>query len=140
MANTSIGPLLTPRQAATAIGISYPTIKQWILAGKLKTLPTPGGHHRIPESALKPYLDSSKVKPNTTSRERFRTVSGRNQLVGTIVEVSLSGFLAKVVLDIGGQRITSIITSDAAREMQLCKGQTAAALVKATEVMVARVP
>jgi molybdopterin-binding protein len=66
-------------------------------------------------------------------------VSGRNQLVGRILEVRISGLLAKVVLQIGDQKITSIITSDAAREMQLRKGQTAAALIKATEVMIVRV-
>jgi len=66
-------------------------------------------------------------------------VSGRNQLVGQIVEVKFSGFLAKVVLAIGNQQITSIITADAAREMQLRKGQTAGALMKATEVMIERV-
>lgn len=132
--------LLKPREAATAIGVSYPTLKQWILSGKLKSMPTAGGHHRIPQSALKPYMKATEARPSTASRERFRAVSGRNQLVGTIVEVKLSGLLAKVVLAIGEQRITSIITADAAREMQLRKGQTAAALMKATEVMIARVP
>ena len=73
------------------------------------------------------------------SRERFRNVSGRNQLVGKIEEVTISGLLAKVVLVIGDQKITSIITADAAREMQLRKGQTAAALMKSTEVMIVRV-
>jgi excisionase family DNA binding protein len=43
---------LTPREAAAEIGVSYATVKQWILAGKLKTTKTPGGHHRIPQSAL----------------------------------------------------------------------------------------
>ena len=70
-------------------------------------------------------------------------MSGRNQLIGTIVDVKISGLLAKVVLEIGEaprvQRITSIITADAVREMQLRKGQTAAALMKSTEVMIARV-
>jgi molybdopterin-binding protein len=42
-------------------------------------------------------------------------------------------------LSVAGQRITSIITADAARELRLQKGQTAAALVKATEVMIIRV-
>jgi molybdopterin-binding protein len=55
-----------------------------------------------------------------------------------IIEVKISGLLAKVVLEIEDQKITSIITSDAAREMQLRKGQTAAALIKATEVMIIR--
>jgi molybdopterin-binding protein len=135
--------LFTPREAAAAIGVSYATIKKWILAGTLKTIRTPGGHHRIPESALAPLSTApSKTKPEKKriqSRERFRTVSGRNQLVGTIVEVKIRGILAQVVLAIGDQRITSIITADAAREMQLRKGQTAAALMKATSVMITRV-
>jgi molybdopterin-binding protein len=59
-------------------------------------------------------------------------------LVGRIVEVRLSGLLAQVVLSIGGQRITSIITADAAREMRLKRGEVAAALIKSTEVMIVR--
>jgi len=139
----SSDPLLTPRSAAAAIGVSYPTIKQWILAGKLKSIKTAGGHHRIPQSALRRYLPAEPKPPNTSSRERFRNVSGRNQIVGTIQEVKISGLLAKVVLEIGAplraQRITAIITADAVREMQLRKGQVAAALMKSTEVMIARV-
>ncbi len=132
--------LLKPREAAAALGVSYPTLKQWILAGTIHTIKTPGGHHRIPESSLKSLMKSRPANPNTKARrERFRAVSGRNQLVGRIVEVKISGLLAKVVLEIGDQRITSIITADAAREMQLRKGQTAAALIKATEVMIVRV-
>ena len=134
--------LMTPREAATAIGVSYPTIKQWILSGKLKTIKTPGGHHRIPESALKRYLPTESKPTSAASRERFRNVSGRNQIIGTITEVKISGLLAKVVLEIGAplraQRITAIITADAVREMQLRKGQIAAALMKSTEVMITR--
>lgn len=131
--------LLTPREAATAIGVSYPTIKQWILAGKIKTTKTPGGHHRIPRSSVASLLKSTPTPANIKSRERFRAVSGRNQLVGKVMEVKISGLMAKVVLSIGDQQITSIITADAAREMQLRKGQTAAALMKSTEVMIVRV-
>ena len=131
--------LLTPREAAATIGVSYATVKQWILSGKITTMKTPGGHHRVPQSALTPMLKSAPTKPRIESRERFRNVSGRNQLVGKIVEVKFSGLLAQVVLAIGDQQITSIITADAAREMQLRKGQTAAALMKSTEVMIVRV-
>jgi molybdopterin-binding protein len=131
--------LLKPREAAAALGVSYPTLKHWILAGTIKTIKTPGGHHRIPQSALTPLLKSKSTAATRASRERFRTVSGRNQLVGKIVEVKMSGLLAQVVLEIGDQKITSIITSDAVREMQLRKGQTAAALIKSTEVMIVRV-
>jgi molybdopterin-binding protein len=43
-----------------------------------------------------------------------------------------------VSLSIGGQHITSIITADAIGEMHLRKGQTVAALIKSTEVMLLR--
>ena len=131
-------PYLTPREAARMLGISYPTIKQWILSGKLRTRTTPGGHHRISQSALKPFLDRDSDRPASDSRERFRRVSGRNQLAGKVVSVRIEGLLAQVVLAIGDQQITAIITADAAREMNLRKGDSAAALVKATEIMVER--
>jgi molybdopterin-binding protein len=132
--------LLTPREAATALGVSYASVKQWILRGKIKTTKTPGGHHRIAESTLKPLLPASAAAaPNPAGRERFRKVSGRNQLIGKVIDIKISGLMAQVVLAIGDQRITSIITADAVREMQLRKGQSAAALVKSTEVMIVRV-
>ena len=121
------------------LGISYPTIKQWILAGKLKTSPTPGGHHRIAQTALKPFLAKYAIKASKASRERFRRVSGRNQMIGKVVSVRVEGLLAQVVLDMGEYHITSIITADAARELDLKKGVTAAALVKSTDVMIERV-
>ena len=132
-------PLFTAREAARMLGISYPTIKQWILAGKLATVPTPGGHHRIAEKSLKPFLAQDKTKPATTSRERFRRVSGRNQIAGKVVSVRVEGLLAQVVLSIGDGQITSIITAEAARELALKKGDTAAALIKSTDVMIERI-
>jgi len=130
--------LLTPREAAMRLGISYPAIKQWIYRGKLRAIKTPGGHYRIPEDELDALLYKAK-KPETPTRQLMRTVSGRNQLVGRIVDLKIDGLLAQVRLSIGGQIITSIITADAARELRLRKGETVAALIKSTEVMVLRV-
>ncbi len=130
--------MLTPRDAARHIGVSYPTIKQWILAGKLKTAQTPGGHHRIAESALKPFLAKDKAKPAPESRERYRRVSGRNQLAGKVVSIRVEGLLAEVVIAFESTHITAIITADAVRELRLKKGDTAAALIKSTDVMIER--
>lgn len=135
---TNSSTMLTPREAARLIGISYPTIKQWILAGKLKTSRTPGGHHRVSEASLKPFLAGDKQKPAAESRERYRRVSGRNQLAGKVISVRIEGLLAEVVLAIGDVHMTAIITSNAVRELQLKKGDTAAALVKSTDVMIER--
>jgi molybdopterin-binding protein len=131
--------LLTPRQAATVLGISYPTVKQWIYKRKLRTAQTAGGHYRIPQSEIDKYLPKKLGKPGTKRRSNFRHISGRNQLVGRIVDLKVSGLIAQVTLSFGDQYITSIITADAVREMRLKKGETAAALIKSTEVMIVRV-
>jgi molybdopterin-binding protein len=130
--------MLTPREAARLIGVSYPTIKQWILSGKLKTRQTPGGHHRIAEASLKPFLAKDKSKGEVGSRERFRRVSGRNQLAGKVVSIRTEGLLAEVVLAVGDTHVTAIITSNAVRELRLKKGDSAAALIKSTDVMIER--
>jgi molybdopterin-binding protein len=122
--------LLTPRQAAEKLGISYPAVKHWILAGRIRTVKTPGGHHRIPVEALEEFVPT----PPTTSPR----ISGRNQLLGSVIEVTVEGFLAKVVLAVGNQRVTAIITADAVRDLSLKPGDAAIALIKSTEVMIAK--
>lgn len=133
------GPLLTPRDAALQLGISFPTIKQWIYKKKVASVQTAGGHHRVPQSEVDRLLFRVRGKTASERKDIIRRVSGRNQLVGRIEEVRISGLLAEITLSIGGQQITSIITSRSAREMNLKVGQTAAALIKATEVMILRV-
>jgi molybdopterin-binding protein len=129
--------LYTPRDAAQVLRISYASLKQWIYQHKLKSVQTPGGHHRIPESEIDRLLPRVTLKGKPEKRRRtFRRISGRNQLVGRITDIKISGLLAQVTLSVSGQHITSIITADAARELRLEKGQIAAALIKSTEVMI----
>lgn len=150
--------LLRLRQAARALGVSYPTLKQWIYRGKIRSVKTAGGHHRIPRIEVNRFLfrkggaqarhrqgSASRAparlasqRETVTGLERF--ISGRNQLVGRIDKLQTVGLLAKVTLDIGGQTVTAIITRDAARDLSLKVGETAAALIKATEVMIIRPP
>jgi molybdopterin-binding protein len=141
MANTTRpSRLLSPRDAAKILGISYPTLKQWIYKKKLHTVTTAGGHHRIPESELDEFLHlHSERLPVEQRRPNFRQISGRNQLAGRVTEIKVDGLIAQVALSIGGQKITSIITADAVREMRLKVGDKAAALIKSTEVMIVRI-
>ena len=129
--------LYTPHDAAQVLGISYSTLKQWIYQGRLKSSRTAGGHHRIPEAEIDRLLPRATATGAVDKRRRtFRRISGRNQLVGRITDIKISGLLAQVTLSIGEQHITSIITADAVRELRLKKGQIAAALIKSTEVMI----
>ena len=147
--------LLHVPEAARELGVSYPTLKQWIYKRKIKTVKTPGGHHRVPRSEVDRLLfqrgergHAAPTGPAThlTPASAFsgvgagleHIISGRNQLVGRIIKLQTVGLLTKVVLDVGGQSVTSIITSDASRDLDLKVGETAAALIKATEVMIIR--
>jgi molybdopterin-binding protein len=131
--------LLKLRDAALQLGVSFPTIKQWIYKKKIRSVQTAGGHHRIPQSELDRLLFRTRGKTEKERIDVIRRVSGRNQLVGRIDAVRISGLMAEIMISIGGQQITSIITSRSAREMNLKPGQTAAALIKSTEVMILRI-
>lgn len=64
-------------------------------------------------------------------------ISARNQLSGTVKEVSLGTITAQVILDIGnGQQIVAIISKDSAESLNLKAGVKATAVIKATEVMI----
>jgi len=129
--------LLKLHEAAQLAGVSYPTLKQWIYKGKIKSVKTAGGHHRIPRSEIDRIVGTDKRK----TRKKpvgLDAISGRNKLFGKITEMRYDGLLAQVSIEIDGQTITSIITSDAARDLGLKKGTSVYALVKATEVMVIR--
>lgn len=65
-------------------------------------------------------------------------LSTRNQLAGTITEVTLGSVMAtvKVKLDGGEQIVMASITKDAAQDLGLAAGQPATVLIKSTEVMI----
>jgi len=129
--------LLRLHEAAELAGISYPTLKQWIYKGIIKSVKTAGGHHRIPRSEIKRLSEGDKRK----SRRKpvgLDAISGWNKLFGKITEMRYDGLLAQVSIEVGGQTITSIITSDAAGDLKLKEGVSVYALVKSTEVMIIR--
>ena len=64
-------------------------------------------------------------------------LSARNLLKGKIVGVKKGQTTAQVRIDIGGSIVTSAITNEAVDELKLAAGQTAYAVIKASDVMVA---
>ena len=128
-------PRVTPAEAARLLGVSYPTIKQWIYRKKIRSVRTPGGHHRIPTSEIRRL---GAAVPARAGASALDAISGRNKLLGTVARIRVSGLLAEVTLDVAGQRLTAIITKSAVTDLQLKTGSPAYALIKATEVMVIR--
>ena len=66
------------------------------------------------------------------------TLSARNHLKGTIEEIQLGDVLAHITVRVGDSVIESVITRRSAEEMALKKGDAVTAVVKATEVMIAK--
>jgi molybdopterin-binding protein len=130
--------LLKPLEAARLAGVSYPTLKQWIYQGKILSTKTAGGHHRIARSEIERITGARRKKARSDKPVGLDAISGRNKLRGVISEIRFEGLLVQVNIDVGGQAITSIITSDAARALGLKHGVEVYALIKATEVMVIR--
>ena len=92
------------------------------------------------EGKWKQVTGAARERWGKLTDDDWQLIAGKkDQLVGRIDSVRISGLMAEVKISIGGQQITSIITATSAREMQLKAGQTAAALIKATEVMILRV-
>ena len=135
--------LLTVRQAAGRLGVSYSTLKQWIFKGSVRTTRTEGGHHRVAEVEVERLLAKQGHLPTSKKNSAIGSgplvaVSGRNQLRGIVDEIRLEGLLAQVQLRVGDQVLTAIITRDAVSALKLRRGSAATALIKCTEVMIAR--
>jgi molybdopterin-binding protein len=135
--------LLTVRAAAQRLGVGYSTLKQWIYGGRVRTTTTAGGHHRVAEAEIDRLVAKGGGEAPAQPRARSHhglivALSGRNQLRGFIEEVRTDGLLAQVRLRIGDQRLTAVITADAVDELKLKRGDHALAIVKSTEVMIAR--
>ena len=135
--------LLTVRSAAERLGVGYSTLKHWIYEGRVRTTQTPGGHHRIADVEIDRLTAHHTPPARSSSRVAapggfIVALSGRNRLRGYVEEVRSDGLLAQVRLRIGNQSLTAIITADAVRELKLRRGDDAVAIIKSTEVMIAK--
>jgi len=139
--------MLSVREAASRLGVSYSTLKQWIYKGSVRTVRTGGGHHRVPLAEVDRLLAQQGAPEPPQARGARQpppprgvlvALSSRNQLRGIVDEVRHDGLLAQVRLRIGDQRLTAVITRDALVELGLRRGDEAVAIIKSTEVMIGR--
>src|SRR5262249_6500561 len=92
------------RHACKVLGVSYPTLKQWIYKGKIKTMKTRGAHHHIRETEIdRPPPPIPRSTPVPTRRQNLKKTSGRNQLGGRIVDLKTEALMAQVPLSIAEQ-------------------------------------
>lgn len=114
-------------EAAKLLGISLDTLRRWDRAGRIEAA-RDSGNRRIVSAAevrrLRGEADGAQL-------------SARNRLRGTVTDVRVDGLIAQVELAVDEPaRLIAIVTADAVDELGLRQGMSAAAVVKATSVMV----
>jgi len=136
--------LMTVRAAAEKLGVGYSTMKRWIGDGRVRTTLTEGGHHRISDAEIdrltahsQPAGKARAARPAEYD-DTLAGLSARNRLFGFIEEVRVDGLLAQVRLRVGNQTLTAVVTSDAIHALKLKRGDDALAVIKSTEVMIAK--
>jgi molybdopterin-binding protein len=116
----------TAAEAARALGISLDTLRRWDRSGRIRTERDAANRRLVPAAEI------DRLKGGDGER-----VSARNHFRGIVRDVKIEGLLAQVELDVTEPaRVVAIITRDAAEELGLKRGMSAAAVVKATSVMV----
>ena len=116
-------------EVAQRVGVSVDTLRRWEAEGRI-TFERRGNQRVLPASELADFLSS-------LSRSD-RTSSARNRLTGVVVSVERDGVMAKVELACGPYRIVSLMSREAAEDLDLRPGVNATAVVKSTTVIVER--
>jgi molybdopterin-binding protein len=122
------------REASELLGVSDDTVRRWIDAGALPAAKDDVGRKVIDGVALAEFSRQHAATPAPDPSGVGR--SARNRFVGLITKVIADGVMAQVEMQCGPHTVVSLMSSEAAREMQLEPGRLAVAVVKATTVIV----
>jgi len=114
--------------AAQALGVSVDTLRRWERDGRI-TFERRGNRRVLQPEELARVLRERGTNPRS---------SARNRLAGVIVDVQRDGVMAQIDLACGPYRVVSLMSREAADELDLKPGQTATAVVKSTIVVVER--
>jgi molybdopterin-binding protein len=114
-------------EVAQRVGVSVDTLRRWETEGRI-TFERRGNQRVLPASELAGFLTSLAGSDKTSS--------ARNRLTGVVVSVEKDRVMAKVELACGDYRVVSLMSREAADDMQLAPGVSATAVVKSTSVMV----
>ena len=114
--------------AAQALGVSVDTLRRWEREGRVQF--ERRGNSR--------FLRADELAALLRARSSSDRSSARNRLQGVVLEVKRDGVMAQVDMACGPYRVVSLMSAEAADELDLKPGDPATAVVKATTVVVER--
>ncbi len=130
-------PLYRIGQLADILGVSTDTVRRWCDEGLMETERSEGGHRMVDGRELARFVrdqDESSLPEELASR------SARNRLSGVVTRVERDKLTAVIELRAGRFRIISLLTREAADDLDLEEGDLATAVVKSTSVMMEVTP
>jgi len=122
------------REAAELLAVSDDTVRRWIDSGALPAVKDEVGRKVIDGVLLAEFSRQHAATPAPDPSGIGR--SARNRFVGLVTKVIADGVMAQVELQCGPHTVVSLMSSEAARELQLTPGRMAVAVIKATTVII----
>ena len=122
-----------PSQVAEILGVSPDTVRRWCEEGRLRSTENSGRGRSIDGADLADYLSnqSTAYEPDSVLRQ-----SARNRFTGIITRVERDKLVAIVEVHAPPHRVVSMMTREAADELNLQPGDLATAAVKSTNVVI----
>jgi molybdopterin-binding protein len=127
-------PTLRIREAAELLGVSDDTVRRWIDQGALSASQDQSGRKVVAGDVLAEFwrTNARPLPPNPLPVGS----SARNRFVGLVTKVVTDKVMAHVEMQCGPFTVVSLMSSEAARELELQPGSVAVAIVKATTVII----
>ena len=126
--------MIRVRDAADLLGVSDDTVRRWIDDGTLPVEQDRSGRKVIPGEALAEFAVSHS---GAAPKDPLSVASSaRNRFTGLVTKVIVDGVMAQVEMKCGPFTVVSLMSAEAARELNLAPGSLAVAVVKATTVIV----
>ena len=121
-------------EVAELLGVSDDTVRRWIDSGRLSA--GSGSGPRMVDGAVLARFAQERAAVEPVSRNPVVGQSARNRLVGLVTGIKRDTVMAQVDIQAGPFRLVSLISREAADDLQLQPGSLVVASVKATNVVV----
>ncbi len=121
------------KQAAELLGVSDDTVRRWADSGRLRTT-TEGSRQVVDGVELATLAQEIADRDDHPDPGPVVSASARNRFVGLVTRVVRDTVMAQVEIQVGPHRVVSLLSREAADELDLQPGVLAIATVKSTNV------
>jgi molybdopterin-binding protein len=124
------------RQAAELLGVSDDTVRRWAESGRLATATDETGRRVVEGEVLARFAEGLAAQAPRDEPRRIVGRSARNRFTGLVTKVTRDTVMAQVEIQAGPFRVVSLMSREAADDLDLRPGVLAVASVKSTSVVV----